>query len=441
MRKLHFARTHFFVKSCSAMPTAFFLWTRRRNQRVAFALQPVFSRAGAILCLSALTTLSACGGKKEEQKQGEPVSVATLTAAPRDIPLTVELVGRTEGSREVEVRARVSGILEKRTYAEGSSVKRGEVLFVIDPAPYEIALAHARAALAEQQAAVQQAQRNADRLEALAKQNAVSRRVGDDALSTLDSAKAALLAAQANVKEAELNLSYTQVTASIGGIAGRALHSEGSLVTAATDSSLLTSVTQSDPLWVRFAVSDTEYAALHDAAARAADDGQTQGGKRTAPTSSALAVTLLRRNGEPYPTQGQLNFTGSQIDRQLGTVELRAEFPNPGLSILPGEYLRVRLFGGAQSAIAVPQTAVLQNQKGPFVWIVNDKQQAEQRVVQTGAWIGSDWQIRSGLKEGDTVIVDNLQRLKPGQAVQAHAAQVARDTPKANASGDGAAAP
>ena len=360
--------------------------------------------------------VAGCSKAPESADDSGPVPVATRVASKQVVPLLLESVGRAEGSREIEIRARVSGILEKQTYTEGNTVTRGQVLFQIDRAPFEIALAHAQAALAQQEATAKQARRDSTRLAALAAQNAVSRRVADDALSAVDNAEAGLLAAQANVREAQLNLSYTNVTAPIAGIAGRSIHSEGSLVTAGTESGLLTTVTQSDPLWVRFALSDAEYAGLRDAGASADEQGSPP---RAVPASSpSLQVELLQKNGQPYPLPGRMNFAGSEIDTQLGTVQLRAEFPNPALRILPGEYLRVRMSVGAVPAIVVPQTAVLQGAKGPFVWIVNDKRQAEQRLVKTGAWVGSDWHIRSGLAEGDEVIVDNLLKLKVGSPLQ-----------------------
>jgi membrane fusion protein (multidrug efflux system) len=348
-----------------------------------------------------------------------------MLVASKVTPLVVEIVGRTEGSKEVELRARVSGILEKQTYAEGSNIKAGTSLFNIDPEPFEIALAHARASLAQEQARQQQARRTADRLEALAKQNAVSRRDADDAISAVEAADAAILAAQANVREAQLNLSYTKVVSPISGIAGRALHSQGSLVTQGSDSSLLTTVTQTDPIWVRFAVSNSEYEALRSA---------MRGLK-----SKTLAVELLRPDGDVYPLDGHVNFAGSTVDTNLGTVQLRAEFTNPALALLPGEYLRVRLSGGEQEAIAVPQTAVLEGPQGPYVWIVNAQSQAEQRVVKTGAWLGDAWHIRDGLAVGETVIVDNLMKLRAGQSVNAQS--VAADARSGEKGADGATPP
>jgi membrane fusion protein, multidrug efflux system len=321
------------------------------------------------------------------------------------MPFVVETVGRTEGSKEVELRARVSGILQKQLYAEGATVAAGAVLFRIDPAPFEIALAHAQASLAEEQARNSQAKRNANRLKELLAKNLISHNDADNAISTLEASDAAILAAQAKVREAELNLSYTKVAAPIGGITGRALHSEGSLVTAGTESGLLTTVTQADPVWARFALSAGEFEGLRAA---------TQDARNT---KRELDVQLVKKDGTPYPQRGKVNFAASTVDNNLGTVQLRAEFANKGLGLLPGEYVRVRLSGGQQPAITVPQTAVLQGAKGPFVWVVNGAGQAEQRLVKTGAWIGEEWRITDGLQANDTVILDNLLKLRPGAPV------------------------
>jgi membrane fusion protein (multidrug efflux system) len=373
------------------------------------------ARAGLlVLCAAALSVLSGCGsGESPNRDDGSPLEVTTVKVIPKSVPLAIETVGRAEGSKEVEVRARVNGILEKQTYVEGETVKAGQVLFQIERAPFEIALEHARAALAQEQARNAQAKRNAERLSGLAKQNAVSRRTADDALSELDSSNAALLAAQANVREAELNLSYTRVVAPISGITGRALRSEGSLLNPATDSSLLTTLTQADPMWVRFALSESEYAAL-----RAAENADP----------AKMSVAVLDKSGEVRMAGGRLNFAASTIDPSLGTVQLRAEFPNPQLAILPGEYVRVRLSGGTREAITVPQQAVQQSSEGPFVWVVGESGKAQQRKVKTGAWIGSEWEIGAGLNEGDAVIVDQLLKLRPDQAVTVRAAE--GDQPK-----------
>jgi membrane fusion protein, multidrug efflux system len=235
-----------------------------------------------------------------------------------------------------------------------------------------------------------------------------------------------LLAARANVREAELNLSYTKVVAPISGITGRALHSEGSLLNAGTDSSLLTTLTQADPMWVRFALSESEYTAL-----RAAQGPGKPG---------TLSVALVDRNGGSRGSDGKVDFFASTIDENLGTVQLRAEFPNSQLAMLPGEYVRVRLSGGTRDAITVPQKAVLQSAKGPYVWVVSKEGHAEQRTVKTGSWVGADWQINEGLSQGDAVIVDNLLKLKAGQPVQPHAVDGGPAPESANAEAERAPA-
>jgi membrane fusion protein (multidrug efflux system) len=351
-----------------------------------------------LFLLATVSAVLAACGKKEVQQSAGPIPVTVLQLQAKSLPFVMETVGRTEGSQEVELRARVSGILEKRVYAEGSVVRAGSVLFRIDQAPFQIALDQARAALAEEQARNSQARRNADRIKELLTKNLVSRNDADAAISAMEVSDAAILRAQANVRQAQLNLSYTQVVAPIGGIAGRALHSDGSLITAGTESGLLTTVTQANPIWARFALSAAEYDALRSATAK----------------NSKLAVELLLADGSVYPQKGHVNFTGSTLDASLGTVPLRAEFPNPGLTILPGEYVRVRVSGGAQDVITIPQTAVLQGAKGPYVWIANGQDEAEQRLVKTGTWIGDEWRIASGLAAGDAIIVDNLLKLKPG---------------------------
>ena len=385
----------------------------------------VLARIG--LCCTLLFAIAACGDQGEGPAGTDAaLTVSTVKVAPKPLPLVIETVGRAEGSKAVEVRARVTGILEQQIYSEGAQVKAGELLFRIEAAPFEIALAHARAALAEEQARNLQARRNADRLSGLAKQNAVSRRVADDAVSAVEGSDAALLAAQANVREAQLNLSYTKVVAPIGGITGRAMRSEGSLLTAGADSSLLTTLTQADPMWVRFALSEAEYSALRSANA---------GGR-----GESMSVTLLGKDGTARKSAGQsdgkLNFSASTIDESLGTVQLRAEFSNPQLATLPGEYVRVRLTGGAREAITIPQQAVLQNSQGPFVWIVNGEGHAEQRAIKTGAWVGTEWQINEGLQDGDTVIIDNLLKLTQGVQVRQRGDQIEPATLPANAEVD-----
>ena len=348
--------------------------------------------------------LAACGGKTDTNAE-KPVPVTTRTVAVSTAPIVLEAVGRTEGSKEVEIRARVSGIVQKRLYDEGSFVRAGAPLFQIERAPFEIALAHAKATADQMEATNDQARREADRLAGLLASAAVSKRLAEEAATAYRSSTASLAAARAAVREAELNLSYTSVVAPISGVTGRAQHSEGSLVTANTDSSLLTTISQTDPIWVRFALSEAEQ----------------QGLRRTGDENSIVELVLA--DGETYGERGRLNFAGSTVDQSLGTVQLRAAFPNPKLAILPGQFATVRLDAGTQQVIAVPQTAVLEGTQGRFVWTVGADGKAAQRAVEVGDWLGQDWIIRKGLNDGDTVILDNLMKLNPGVAVVAQAEQ------------------
>jgi membrane fusion protein (multidrug efflux system) len=360
---------------------------------------------GSVLLLSGVIGLTACGGKADTNGE-KPVPVTTRTVGVSSAPIVLEAVGRTEGSKEVEIRARVSGIVQKQLYDEGSFVRAGAPLFQIERAPFEIALAQAKAAADQAEATNDQARRETDRLAGLLASAAVSKRVAEEAATAFRSATAALAAARATVREAELNLSYTSVVAPIAGVTGRALHSEGSLVTANTDSSLLTTISQTHPVWVRFALSEAQHYSL-----RGVDEKSV--------------VELVLANGQTYGERGRLNFAGSTVDQTLGTVQLRAEFPNPQLQILPGQFATVRLDAGTQQVIAVPQSAVLQGNQGRFVWIVGADGKAAQRPVEVGEWVGQDWIIRKGLNDGDTVILDNLMKLNPGVAVVAQAASAA----------------
>ncbi len=337
--------------------------------------------------------------------------VAVVAAKLSSVPVLLEAVGRAEGSKEVEVRARVTGLIEQQRYREGDRVKANAPLFLIEQAPFEIALAQARAALMQEQAKLEQARREAKRLAPLAEQRAISQREYDDATSTLHVSEASVAAAQAQVRQAQLNLSYTRVVSPINGLTGRAEKSQGSLVSP-TDG-LLTRVTQTDPIWVRFSFSESELARL-------------RGGK-------AGVVKLLSAEGKPLGATGKLNFEGSTVDPQLGTVQLRAEFANPDLAVLPGQFVRAQVNAGDEQAYIVPQAAVINGERGKAVWTVKEGK-ALPAPVEVGAWVGNGWAVRKGLSEGDTVIVDNLLKLRPGAPVAPQAAS-------APASAPGSAAP
>ena len=341
--------------------------------------------------------LAGCGqgdARQQEKKAAAAPAAVPVTAvevAPRDVPVTFEAVARTEGSREVQVRARVAGILERQLYNEGDAVKEGALLFRIERAPFEIELQQARGLLAQETARRDLARQELERLKGLADRRAISQKELDQAASSSQQSAASVEIARARVRQAELNLSYTTVKAPIGGVTGRALQSVGSLVSPNAESALLTTISRADPIWVRFAISEAEYARI-----RSAQD---------------IEVKL-----ENYPHPGKVNFAGSTVDPATGTVQMRAELPNPQLLLLPGQYVRVHMRAGTQKAFVVPQTAVAQNETGRFVWVAAEGK-AVPRSIRAGSWLGSDWVVHEGLNPGDKVIVDNLVRLRPGVSI------------------------
>jgi membrane fusion protein (multidrug efflux system) len=368
-----------------------------------------------LVVVAMITSLAviACGKKEDAAAAGAkmpamPVSVIEMQST--SVPISAEVVAQTEGAKEVEIRPRVGGILLKKLFEEGAPVKAGQAMFLIDPVPFQIALASAKAQLAQQKARVEQTQREAQRLHALVATQSVSQREADNAASDHDLARAGLSQVEAAVREADLNLSYTTVTSPLTGIAGRFELSEGALVSA--NSSLLTKVSQISPIWVRFSLSDSESAQL--------------GGHLTA--ANVKEVALVLPNGQEYTAKGKLNFASSGIDPQLGTQQLRATFENTDKTLLPGQFVRVRVTTGKKDGVfEVPQVAVLTNEQGKFVYTVNDKNEAVIKPIVVGNWVGKDWVVLSGLNVGEKVIVDNVIKLRPGAQVAPHPASTAAD--------------
>ena len=365
--------------------------------------------ATSLTVLVAAFGLAACSDKGAPAAPAMgPMPVTVIEMQPQNVPTSLEVMAQTEGARETEVRARVGGILMKRLYQEGDAVKAGQPLFQIDRAPFEIALAEARAR-AEQTA------REKQRLKGLAEAKAISQKDYDDAVSNDAMAQAAL-------RQAELNLSWTTVTAPVGGTSGRAIRSEGNLIS--TSDSLLTSIFQSNPMWVSFSLGESELARL-------------PGGRVS--EQNVSGVELILANGQVYNQPGKLNFIASNIDTVLGTQALRAEFANPEQQLLPGQFVRVRLLTGQREGVfLVPQAAVLQTEQANLVMTVDGEGKVAPRPVKTAEWYGKDWVVLGGLQAGDKVIIDNLIKLRPGMPVTpqmpqapAPAAQKA-DTPAAD---------
>ncbi len=396
------------VRSAAAVPASRPI--SRLAVRPGRRLSPLHTSFGFVVLIAAALLLSACSGDKAAQPAAaapQALPVTVIEVAPTQAPLVVEAVAQAEGAREVEVRARVSGILEKWLFREGEPVKAGQMLFRIERAPFEIALAQAKARLAEAQAVEEQTAREAQRLTGLVDEKAISQKEFDDARSASAVARAAVKSAEAAVREAELNLSYTQVSAPVAGVTGRAHRSEGSLVNTGSDS-LLTTIAQINPIWVRFSLSDNDLAGV-------------PGGR--AAVRSFREVELQLPDGSILPQRGRINFSASRIDPALGTLEMRAEFANADAVVLPGQFVRARVIAGERDNVfLVPQAAVTQTESGPVVMLANAEGKVEPRPIKLGQWQGKDWVVTGGLQAGDRVIVDNLIKLRPGAPVAPRAA-------------------
>jgi membrane fusion protein (multidrug efflux system) len=366
--------------------------------------------ARGVIAVFALAVLAACQKSSSNQAPGAmpPPEVTVATVQPRDLPVDFEYVAQISGVREVEVRPRVSGILEKWNFTEGSKVVQGQSLFTIDAAPYRAALAKAEADLVSAQASFDQAKRNAARLKPLYEARAVSQKEYEDAASGEQVTSANVKATQAAVTEARLNLSYTRVEAPISGTTSRALQSEGSLVQ--SQQTLLTKISQIDPVHVIFSFTEAEHLKFTRAVAE---------GTLRLPKDGKFDVRLKLADGSEYAREGKVDFTDVRVDPATGTIEGRAVIANPQGLLRPGQFARVRLSGGVRpSAIAIPQRAVLEGPGSKIVLTVNAQGIVEPRPVQVGDWTGADWIIVGGLKPGDQVIVDGVVKARPGSPVK-----------------------
>jgi membrane fusion protein (multidrug efflux system) len=355
------------------------------------------------LSLSAAAVLAGCRGEPPAMPTPPPVEVGVVEVQPRALPLVLEYPAQLKGVREVEVRARVSGILLERRYDEGAHVEAGEVLFRIDPDPFRAEAARARAALAVEQANLGQARRERDRILPLYEQNLASLRDRDNALAAFESAEAAVAAATAALRTAELNLSYTEVRAPISGLTSREVRSEGSLVTAGTDSSLLTYIVQVERLYVDVAVADTDADLVR--AALASDHAEHVG------------VSVTDAAGRAIAEMGKIEFVSPRVDDATGTVAIRAVLDNPG-GVVPGRIVRARIEGvTVANSLVIPKRAVMHGAQGTYVWTVDGNNLVAPAPVELGALAGNDVAVTAGLSPGSRVVVDGVLKVVPGVPV------------------------
>lgn len=361
---------------------------------------------GVLRLLLACTVLALGAGCKKPA--GPPAlgapEVTVMAVTSRDTPVDFEFTAQTQSSREVEIRARVDGFLDKRTYVEGQTVKTGQTMFVMDPKPFEASLQTAKGELAQQQARLTVAKQNLGRVRPLAAQNALSQKDLDDAVGNEQQAAAAVISAQGQVQTAQLNLGYTTIKSPLTGLASYARQQDGSYVTA-TATGLLTYVYQLDPMWVNFSISENEMLRYQD---------QIRAGKLRFPPNSEFVVTVVLADGSEFPERGKISFANPAFSTETGTFLVRAVLDNPKGLLRPGQFVRARVSGATRpDAILIPQRAVLQGARSHYVWVVDNESKAHQRVVEVGDWNGDNWFITDGMKSGERVVVDGAIRVAP----------------------------
>jgi membrane fusion protein (multidrug efflux system) len=368
--------------------------------------------AGVLLVGAGL--LSGCGKIEASARSAPPsaMPVTVVKADQRDVPVTGEWVGTLDGYVNAQIQPQANGYLVRQNYREGSLVQKDQVLFEIDPRPFEAALHQAEGQLGQAQAQLGLAQINVNRDTPLAAARAIAKSQLDNEVQQKSQAEAAVESAQAAVDTAKLNLSFTQVRSLITGVAGQATTQVGNLV---STQSVLTSVSQLDPIKVYFSISDSEYLALVQRA--------RAGGSDLLHGASAIPLSLTLSNGEIYPYKGHIAFVDRQLNAQTGAIRIAAAFPNPGNILRPGQFGRVRAETEVRhNAILVPQIAVTEFQGMQQIYTVGANQTAHVNTVTLGPQLGSDQVVESGLPSGSLVITDNLQKLREGAPVSPHPA-------------------
>lgn len=362
-----------------------------------------------------LVAVSAC--RKAAPSGPPPPDVTVLVVQPQTVPAKFEWVAQAAASKSVEVRAQVSGVIVARPYIEGTDVRKGTILFRIDPRTYEANYQSAQARLAQSKATLANDQRNLARLEPLLAERAVAQKDVDDARTAVEEAQAAVQDAQAAVRAAKKNYDDSFVRAQIEGRAGRALMVLGALVAGPSD--LLTTVEQVDPMYVLFSPSDQQVLTWRRDIAS----------KRLIIPPGILDVQATFSDGSVFGYKGKLNFIDIALQPSTGALQLRAEFRNPQHTLLPGMFVRAQVLGVKRpGAILVPQRAVQQGLNGPFVYMLGEGAKVTARDVAATDWTGTQWLIESGLKAGDRVIVDGAQKVAPGRPVRASPYRPEADT-------------
>lgn len=373
--------------------------------RRSLPLSGRFPGLSLLLAAGAALVLSACGPSAPPQHQMPPAEVVVETVTPRDLPLKLEYPARVSGSRVVEVRARVNGVVVERAYQEGQPVKQGDLLFRIEPDNYKAIYDQAAAQVAIQQATIQQAQTDFDRVKALVAEGAVSQREFDQAQAALAQSRAGLAAAQANRTAANLSLQYTEVRAPVDGIASKEAVTVGNLVNGAAGAGgdLLTTIVQADPAYVEFSMTEPEFLRL-----------------RMLTQNDAATLDVKVRSGSRCAGTGHVDFTDSQVNPTTGTVRARAVFANADGCLVSGQFLAIEVSGlSLPQTIALPKSGVLFGQAGAMVWVVGEDSMPQPRPIQIQESWNDHWIVSEGVAPGERVVVEGIMKVRPDAPVKA----------------------
>ena len=375
-----------------------------------------FSRF-AMLAAATLSLLMGCAREAPAPGGGGPPEVGVVVVQMRALPNRVDVPGRVQAVRTAEVRARVDGIVQRRVYSEGSEVSAGKELFLIDPSELNTSRNAVQAALARAEATRANAAQDVARYEGLVAEEAISKQEYDAAVARLRTAEADVAQTKAQLEAAGLSLGYARVTAPISGRAGRAQVTEGALVSASAGT-LLTTVEQLNPIYVNFSQSSADLLAIRR---------EMAAGTLKVPQLGGVSVQLELEDGSIYAHRGHLDFLDLSIDQATGTAAVRAEFPNPDQQLVPGQFVRARIDAGVRpNTVLIPQRAVRVTKEGASVLLVGPDDKAINQPVKVGRLQGGDWLMLDGVKTGDRVIVDGLQKVQAGGAVR-----IAKDEPPA----------
>lgn len=360
-----------------------------------------------LFCFLLSICLTSCGSKEPEKPQTPPVDVTEFVVTPKNLPAVFDFIGFAASPHPVQIRARVEGYLDKIAYEEGKPVKTGDLLFQLDPKQYEAAVEQARGEVMRQGAILENAKLTVQRLKPLYEQKAASKKDLDNAMSQELASAASLQSAKANLLSAQINLGYCTITSPIDGLTAKAQFYEGALINPASNS-LLTTVSVIDPIWVYFTISDNDIL-------RATQ--QEMNKQLILPGQKLLDVEAIMSDGSVYPYKGKVDYSAPTYDQSTGTMQARAVFPNPKYFLRPGQFMRVKVYGAERPhAIFVPQRALLQKKNGMFVYLIKNGKVVEQDVS-TGAWYGDYQIITNGLKAGDHIVVDGINKIRPNSAV------------------------